>query len=65
MLAATVLGVGVGIVLTRARFKKYTNIVMYIVSLGQTTPSMVDVGDRAGHRRVTSTARQWLEENGL
>jgi osmoprotectant transport system permease protein len=40
MLAATVLGLGVGILLTRPRFKKYTNIVMYIVSLGQTVPSL-------------------------
>jgi osmoprotectant transport system permease protein len=40
MFAATALGLGVGIVLTRPRFKKYTDIVMYIVSLGQTIPSL-------------------------
>ena len=40
MLAATVLGVGVGVMLTRPGFKKYTNVVMYIVSLGQTIPSL-------------------------
>jgi osmoprotectant transport system permease protein len=40
MLAATVLGLGVGIVLTRPRFRKYTDVVMYIVGLGQTIPSL-------------------------
>ncbi len=40
MLAATALGLGVGILLTRPRFKRYTNAVMYVVSLGQTIPSL-------------------------
>jgi osmoprotectant transport system permease protein len=40
MLLATALGLSVGILLTRPRFKKYTDIVMYIVSLGQTIPSL-------------------------
>lgn len=40
MLAATASGLGVGILLTRPGFKKYTDIIMYIVSLGQTIPSL-------------------------
>ena len=40
MLGATVLGLSVGIILTRPGFKKYTHIVMYIVGLGQTIPSL-------------------------
>ena len=40
MLMATVLGLGVGIIFTRSRFKKYAGIVMYVVSLGQTIPSL-------------------------
>lgn len=40
MAMATVLGVTVGIIFTRPGFKKYTGIVMYIVGLGQTIPSL-------------------------
>lgn len=40
MLLATTLGVGVGIIFTRASMKKYAGIVMYIVGLGQTIPSL-------------------------
>lgn len=40
ILLATALGVGVGIIFTRARMKKYAGIVMYIVGLGQTIPSL-------------------------
>jgi len=40
MLMATILGLGVGITFTRSRFKKYAGIVMYIVGLGQTIPSL-------------------------
>ncbi|MFO7876302.1 MAG: ABC transporter permease [Desulfovermiculus sp.] len=40
MLLATALGVSVGIIFTRARMKKYAGIVMYIVGLGQTIPSL-------------------------
>jgi osmoprotectant transport system permease protein len=40
MLAATGLGLGVGILLTRSPYRKYSSIVMYIVSLGQTIPSL-------------------------
>ncbi|MGM0665438.1 MAG: ABC transporter permease [Thermodesulfobacteriota bacterium] len=40
MLLATTLGLGVGIVFTRAGMKRYAGIVMYIVGLGQTIPSL-------------------------
>ncbi|MFP4428388.1 MAG: ABC transporter permease [Desulfovermiculus sp.] len=40
MVLATALGVSVGIVFTRARMKRYAGIVMYIVGLGQTIPSL-------------------------
>ena len=40
ILLATILGVGVGIVFTRAGMKKYAGLVMYIVGLGQTIPSL-------------------------
>ena len=40
MLLATTLGVSVGVVFTRAGLKKYAGIVMYIVGLGQTIPSL-------------------------
>ncbi|MFP4258450.1 MAG: ABC transporter permease [Desulfovermiculus sp.] len=40
MVLATALGVSVGIIFTRARMKKYAGIVMYIVGLGQTIPSL-------------------------
>ena len=40
MFLATALGLGIGIVLTRRRFKKYAGVCMYIVSLGQTIPSL-------------------------
>ncbi|MFO7817004.1 MAG: ABC transporter permease [Desulfovibrionales bacterium] len=37
---ATVTGITIGIVLTRKRFRKYTGVVMYVVGLGQTIPSL-------------------------
>ncbi|MBW1916690.1 MAG: ABC transporter permease [Deltaproteobacteria bacterium] len=37
---ATVAGLSVGILLTRRQFKKYAGVGMYIVSLGQTIPSL-------------------------
>ncbi|SCY29088.1 ABC transporter permease [Desulfoluna spongiiphila] len=40
MLMATVIGLGAGILLTRDRMKKHTATVMYILSLGQTIPSL-------------------------
>jgi osmoprotectant transport system permease protein len=40
MAFATALGVAIGIVLTRRRFRKYTGVVMYVVGLGQTIPSL-------------------------
>ncbi|MFP3867472.1 MAG: ABC transporter permease [Desulfobacteraceae bacterium] len=40
MTAATVIGLSVGIILTRERLKKYAGVGMYIVSLGQTIPSL-------------------------
>jgi osmoprotectant transport system permease protein len=40
MCIATVIGLSVGIVLTRPRFRAFSGIVMYIVSLGQTIPSL-------------------------
>lgn len=40
MLMATILGLGVGIVLTRSRWKKFAGLVMYMVGLGQTIPSL-------------------------
>jgi len=40
MLMATALGLSVGIIFSRPRYKKYSGIVMYIVGLGQTIPSL-------------------------
>ncbi|MGM0403723.1 MAG: ABC transporter permease [Thermodesulfobacteriota bacterium] len=40
MVLATALGVTVGILFTRAKLKPYAGIVMYIVGLGQTIPSL-------------------------
>ena len=40
MFIATVVGVSVGVILTRPRLKAYSGFVMYIVSLGQTIPSL-------------------------
>jgi len=40
MAIATVIGLSVGIILTRPRFRAYTGVIMYIVSLGQTIPSL-------------------------
>ncbi|MFP4016130.1 MAG: ABC transporter permease [Halanaerobiales bacterium] len=37
---ATIIGVTTGILLSRSIFKKYSNIAMYIVGLGQTIPSL-------------------------
>jgi len=40
MTIATVLGLSVGIIFTRPRLKKYAGVIMYIVGLGQTIPSL-------------------------
>jgi len=40
MFLATIMGLSVGIIFTRQRFKRYAGIVMYIVGLGQTIPSL-------------------------
>ena len=40
MAMATVLGLMVGIIFTRPKFKRYAGIIMYIVGLGQTIPSL-------------------------
>jgi len=40
MAIATVIGLTVGIILTRPKFRAYTGVVMYVVSLGQTIPSL-------------------------
>ncbi|MGM0502817.1 MAG: ABC transporter permease [Bacillota bacterium] len=40
MLIATTLGISVGVILSRPQFKKYQTIVMYVVGLGQTIPSL-------------------------
>ena len=40
MALASITGLGVGIIFTRRRFKRYAGIVMYIVGLGQTVPSL-------------------------
>lgn len=40
MAIATVIGLSVGIIFTRPKFKKYSGAVMYIVGLGQTVPSL-------------------------
>ncbi len=40
MVMATVVGLAVGIIFTRPQFRKYTGVVMYVVSLGQTIPSL-------------------------
>lgn len=40
MVMATILGLTVGIVFTRRKMKPYAGIVMYVVGLGQTIPSL-------------------------
>ena len=40
MAGATAIGLGAGIILTRPRFKKFSPTVMYVISLGQTLPSL-------------------------
>ncbi|MEA3221636.1 MAG: ABC transporter permease [Thermodesulfobacteriota bacterium] len=40
MAMATVIGLVAGIMLTRKQFRRYAGIVMYIISLGQTIPSL-------------------------
>lgn len=40
MVMATVLGLAVGLIFTRPKFKRYAGPVMYIVGLGQTIPSL-------------------------
>lgn len=40
MAMATSLGLAVGIIFTRPKFKRYAGLVMYIVGLGQTIPSL-------------------------
>jgi osmoprotectant transport system permease protein len=40
MFMATLLGLSLGIIFTRERFKRYSGIVMYIAGLGQTIPSL-------------------------
>jgi osmoprotectant transport system permease protein len=40
MLLATATGVGLGILVSRKRFRRYAGIVMYVVGLGQTIPSL-------------------------
>ena len=40
MLMATIIGLGAGILLTRDCLKRYTPTVMYVLSLGQTIPSL-------------------------
>jgi len=40
MAMATVLGLVVGIIFTRPKFKRYAGVIMYIVGLGQTIPSL-------------------------
>lgn len=40
MVMATVLGLMVGIIFTRPKLKRYAGIIMYIVGLGQTIPSL-------------------------
>jgi osmoprotectant transport system permease protein len=40
MSIATIIGLGVGIIFTRPKLKKYSGVVMYIVGLGQTVPSL-------------------------
>ncbi|MBN2061605.1 MAG: ABC transporter permease [Deltaproteobacteria bacterium] len=40
MFMASIAGLGMGIIFTRQRLKKYAGIVMYIIGLGQTIPSL-------------------------
>ncbi|MFP4108455.1 MAG: ABC transporter permease, partial [Desulfonatronovibrio sp.] len=40
MALAIATGLAVGIVMSRKKFKKYSGVVMYIVGLGQTIPSL-------------------------
>ncbi len=40
MTLATVTGLTIGILLTRRRLKKYAGVMMYVVGLGQTVPSL-------------------------
>lgn len=40
MLMAVILGLSVGIIFTRQKFKRYAGMIMYVVGLGQTIPSL-------------------------
>ena len=40
MLMATAAGLSAGIILTRRRFRRFTPTIMYVISLGQTIPSL-------------------------
>jgi len=40
MVMATTVGIIAGIVLTRQKFKRFAGVVMYVISLGQTIPSL-------------------------
>ena len=40
MVLATAIGLSLGIILTRKRFKKFAGVCLYIVGLGQTIPSL-------------------------
>ncbi len=40
MLLASIIGLSVGIIFTREKFRRYSGIVMYFVGLGQTIPSL-------------------------
>jgi len=40
MIMATILGLSIGIVFSRQKLKKFAGIIMYIVGLGQTIPSL-------------------------
>lgn len=40
MIAAIIIGVSIGIILSRTSFSKFRHMVMYIVGLGQTIPSL-------------------------
>ncbi len=37
---ATIIGLGAGIIATRSRFKKVSGLILYIIGLGQTIPSL-------------------------
>ncbi|MDY6881419.1 MAG: ABC transporter permease [Desulfatiglans sp.] len=40
MVMATALGLMLGIIFSRPKFKRYTGVIMYVVGLGQTIPSL-------------------------